>query len=102
MIRQNDQKVRKFILELQKQPVKCISCDHFHVQLRDRLVTKINIPNQKRELMQMPKCSFQDLRTACINYDAVHITDFQNITHFTTPLSYRDLCVITVMRITTH
>ncbi|CAH8598496.1 unnamed protein product [Schistosoma curassoni] len=34
MVRQNDQKARKFILELQKQAAKCNFGDQLHVQLR--------------------------------------------------------------------
>lgn len=37
VVRQVNQKVRKFILGLQKQANKCNFGDHFRVQLRDRL-----------------------------------------------------------------
>ncbi|CAH8438997.1 unnamed protein product [Schistosoma haematobium] len=67
MVRQNDQKAREFILELQKQATKCNFGDQLHVQLRDRLIAGINIPSLERELLKIPNCSFQDARTACIN-----------------------------------
>ncbi|VDP29056.1 unnamed protein product [Schistosoma margrebowiei] len=79
MVRQNDQKVREFILELQKQAAKCNFGDQLHVQLRDRLIAGINIPSLERELLRMPNCSFQYARTACINYEAVNELDIQSM-----------------------
>lgn len=32
-----------------------------------------------RELKQISKCSFQDSRTTCINYELIHEPDFRNI-----------------------
>ncbi|VDO66432.1 unnamed protein product [Schistosoma margrebowiei] len=75
MVRQNDQKVREFILELQKQAAKFNFGDQLHVQLRDRLIAGINIPGLERELLRMTNCSFQDARTACIKYEAVNELD---------------------------
>ncbi|VDP83992.1 unnamed protein product [Schistosoma mattheei] len=72
MICQNDQKIREFIVELQKQAVKCNIGDQLHVQLTDQLIAGINIPGLERELLGIPNCSFQDARTACINYEAVN------------------------------
>ncbi|CAH8520976.1 unnamed protein product [Schistosoma guineensis] len=90
MVRQNDQKVREFILELQKQAAKCNFGDQLHVQLRDRLIAGINIPSLERELLRMPNCSFQDARTACINYEAVNELDIQSMNISNTLLSRRD------------
>ncbi|CAH8542619.1 unnamed protein product [Schistosoma intercalatum] len=90
MVRQNDQKVREFILELQKQAAKCNFGDQLHVQLRDRLIAGINIPSLERELLRMPNCSFQDARTACINYEAVNELDIQSMKISNTLLSRRD------------
>ncbi|VDP69953.1 unnamed protein product [Schistosoma curassoni] len=75
MIHRNDQNVREFIIELQKQAAKCNFGDQLHVQLRDRLISGINIPGSERELLRMQKCSFQDARIACINYEAVNELD---------------------------
>ncbi|CAH8602377.1 unnamed protein product [Schistosoma mattheei] len=90
MVRQNDQKAREFILELQKQAAKCNFGDQLHVQLRDRLIAGINIPSLERELLKMPNCSFQDARTACINYEAVNELDIQSMKISNTLLSRRD------------
>ncbi|CAI2728988.1 unnamed protein product [Schistosoma spindalis] len=86
----NDQKVKKFILELQKQAAKCNFGDQLHVQLRDRLIAGINISGFERELLRMPNCSFQDARTACINYDAVNELDIQSMNISNTLLSRHD------------
>ncbi|CAH8443845.1 unnamed protein product [Schistosoma haematobium] len=72
MIRQNDQKVVEFILELQKQAAKCNFGNQLHVQLSDQLIAGINIPGLERELLTMPNSSFQDAKTACINCEAVN------------------------------
>ncbi|VDP49107.1 unnamed protein product [Schistosoma mattheei] len=90
MVRQNDQKAREFILELQKQAAKCNFGDQLQVQLRDRLIAGINIPSLGRELLKMPNCSFQDARTACINYEAVNELDIQSMNISNTLLSRRD------------
>ncbi|CAH8662610.1 unnamed protein product [Schistosoma haematobium] len=90
MIRQNDQKAREFILELQKQAAKCNFGDQLHVQLRDRLIAGINIPSLERELLRMPNCSFQDARTACINYEVVNELDIQSMKISNTLLSRHD------------
>ncbi|VDO99357.1 unnamed protein product, partial [Schistosoma curassoni] len=75
MVRQNDQKVQEFILELQKQAAKCNFGDQLYVQLRDRLIAGINIPNA---------------RTACINYEAVNKLDIQSMKISNTLLSRHD------------
>ncbi|VDO93833.1 unnamed protein product [Schistosoma curassoni] len=90
MVRQNDQKVRGFILELQKQAAKCNFGDQLHVQLRDRLIAGINILSLERELLRMPNCSFQGARTACINYEAFNELDIQSMKISDTLLSRRD------------
>ncbi|VDP88791.1 unnamed protein product [Schistosoma mattheei] len=72
MIRQNDQKVVEFILELQKQGAKCNFGNQLHVQLSDQLIAGIKIPGSERELLTMPNSSFQDAKTACINCGAVN------------------------------
>ncbi|VDP73833.1 unnamed protein product [Schistosoma mattheei] len=90
MVRQNDQKAREFILELQKQAAKCNFGDQLQVQLRDRLIAGINIPSLERELLRMPNCSFQDARTACINYEAVNELDIQSMKISNTLLSRPD------------
>ncbi|VDO95302.1 unnamed protein product [Schistosoma mattheei] len=87
MIRQSDQKVREFILELQKQAAKYNFGDQLHVQLRDRLIAGLNIPDLERELLRMPNCSFQDARTACINHEAVNELDIQSMKISNTLLS---------------
>ncbi|VDP48099.1 unnamed protein product, partial [Schistosoma curassoni] len=38
----------------------------------------------------MPNCSFQDARTACINYEAVNELDIQSMKISNTLLSRRD------------
>ncbi|KAH9583533.1 hypothetical protein MS3_00007900 [Schistosoma haematobium] len=63
MVRQNDQKVRKFIPELQKQAAKCNFGDQLHVQLRDRSIAGINIPGLGRELLSMPNCSLRSFNS---------------------------------------
>ncbi|CAH8293952.1 unnamed protein product [Schistosoma intercalatum] len=90
MVRQNDQKAREFILELQKQAAKCNFGDQLHVQLRDRLTAGINIPSLERELLKMPNCSIQDARTTCINYKVVNELDIQSMKISNTLLSRRD------------
>ncbi|VDP39509.1 unnamed protein product [Schistosoma curassoni] len=90
MIRENDQNVQEFILELQKQAAKCNFGDRLHVQLRDRLTAGINIPSLERELLRMPNFSFQDPRTACINYEVVNELDIQSMKISNTLLSRRD------------
>ncbi|VDP70986.1 unnamed protein product [Schistosoma curassoni] len=90
MVRQNVQKVREFILELQKQAAKCNFGDQLHVQLRDRLIAGINIPGLERGLLRMPNCSLQDARTACINYEAVNELDIQSMKISNTLLSRHD------------
>ncbi|VDP24407.1 unnamed protein product [Schistosoma mattheei] len=90
MVRQNDRKVREFILELQKEAAKCNFGDQLHVQLRDRLIAGINIPGVERELLRMSNCSFQDARTACINYEAVNELDNQSMKISNTLLSRHD------------
>lgn len=72
---------------MQKQASKCDFGNQIHVQLLDRLIAGINIPNLQRELMQLPKCSFQGAITACIINETVHETDFQDIKNSTTLLS---------------
>ncbi|VDP56484.1 unnamed protein product [Schistosoma mattheei] len=79
MIRQNDQKVREFILELPKQAAKCIFGGRLHVQLRDQLIAGINIPCLEKELLRMTNCSFQDATAACINYEAVNQLGIQSV-----------------------
>ncbi|CAH8431372.1 unnamed protein product [Schistosoma haematobium] len=79
MIRRNDQKFREIILVLKKQAAKLNFGDQLHVQLRDRLIAGINIPGLERELLRMPNCSFQDVRTECINYEAVNELDIQSM-----------------------
>ncbi|VDP69918.1 unnamed protein product [Schistosoma mattheei] len=79
MIRENDQKVRELILELQKQAAKCNFGDQLHVQLRDRLIVGINTSGLERELLKIPNCSFQNDRAACINYEAVNKLDVQSM-----------------------
>ncbi|VDP64990.1 unnamed protein product [Schistosoma curassoni] len=56
MMRQNDQKVREFILELQKQAAKCNFGDQLHVQLSDQLIAGINIPGLERERESCQQC----------------------------------------------
>ncbi|CAH8653056.1 unnamed protein product [Schistosoma rodhaini] len=90
MIRQDNQKVKDFILELQRQAAKCNFGDQLHVQLRDRLIAGINIPGLEKELLRMPNCSFQDARTACINYEAVNELDIQSMKISNTLLSRHD------------
>ncbi|CAH8641808.1 unnamed protein product [Schistosoma rodhaini] len=90
MIRQDNQKVKDFILELQRQAAKCNFDDQLHVQLRDRLIAGINIPGLEKELLRMPNCSFQDARTACINYEAVNELDIQSMKISNTLLSRHD------------
>ncbi|VDO79532.1 unnamed protein product [Schistosoma mattheei] len=90
MVRQNDQKAREFILVLQKQAAKCNFGDQLHVQLRDRLIAGLNIQSLERELLKMPNCSFEDARTACINYEAVSELDIQSMKISITLLSRRD------------
>ncbi|VDO94094.1 unnamed protein product [Schistosoma mattheei] len=101
MVRQNDQKVGGFILELQKQAAKCNFGDQLHVQLRDRLIAGINIPGLERELLRMPNCSFQDARTACINYEAVNELDIQSMKIPNTLLSRHDESSSTLTTINT-
>ncbi|KAH9586789.1 hypothetical protein MS3_00000002 [Schistosoma haematobium] len=90
MIRQNDQNVREFILELQKQAAKYNFGDQLHVQLRDRLIAGINIPSLEIELLRMPNCCFQDARTACVNYEAVNELVTHSMKISNTLLSRRD------------
>ncbi|CAH8652284.1 unnamed protein product [Schistosoma intercalatum] len=90
MVCRNDQKAREFILELQKQAAKCNFGYQLHVQLRDRIIAGINIPSLERKLLKMPNCSFQDARTACINYEAVNELDIQSMKISNTLLSRRD------------
>ncbi|VDO77902.1 unnamed protein product [Schistosoma margrebowiei] len=59
--------------------------------MKDQLDAGINIPNQERELLQMPRHSFQDARTACISYEAVHLVILQVINNPNTLLSYPNL-----------
>ncbi|VDP31588.1 unnamed protein product [Schistosoma curassoni] len=51
MIRQDNQKVREFVLELQKQAAKCSFDDQLLVQLHYRLIDGINIPNLENKLI---------------------------------------------------
>ncbi|VDP83906.1 unnamed protein product [Schistosoma mattheei] len=90
MVRRNDQKVREFILQLQKQAAKRRFGDQLHVQLRDRLIARMNIPGLETEVLSMPNCSFQDARTACINYQAVNELDIQSMKISNTLLSRLD------------
>ncbi|CAH8665954.1 unnamed protein product [Schistosoma rodhaini] len=90
MIRQDNQKVKDFILELHRQAAKCNFDDQLHVQLRDRFIAGINIPGLEKELLRMPNCSFQDARTACINYEAVNELDIQSMKISNTLLSRHD------------
>lgn len=70
---------REFILESQRQTAKCDAGDQLRVQLRDQLIAGINLPYLHSEFIQIAKCSFENGRTACINYEAVHEIDFHNI-----------------------
>ncbi|VDP71017.1 unnamed protein product [Schistosoma mattheei] len=90
MIRENDQKVEEFILELQKQAAKCNFGDPLHVQLRDRLIAGINLPGLERDLLRMPSCSLGDARTACINHETVNEFDIQSMKISGTMLSRHD------------
>ncbi|CAH8548112.1 unnamed protein product [Schistosoma rodhaini] len=90
MIRQNYQKVKDFILELQRQAAKCNFGDKLHVHLSDRLIAGINISGLEKELLKMPNCSFQDARTACINYEPVNELDIQSMKISNTLLSRHD------------
>ncbi|VDO91263.1 unnamed protein product [Schistosoma mattheei] len=78
MIRRNNQKVRKSILELQRHAPNCSFGDQLYVQLRYQLVPGINIPDLERELLRIPNCSFEDARTVCINCTAVKELDIQS------------------------
>ncbi|VDP71211.1 unnamed protein product [Schistosoma curassoni] len=64
---------------MQKQAAKRNFGDQLHMRLSDRLIARINIPGLERELLRMPNCSFQDARTACINYEAVNELDIQSM-----------------------
>ncbi|CAH8430920.1 unnamed protein product [Schistosoma bovis] len=90
MFRRNDQTFMEIILVLKKQAAKCNFGDQLHVQLRDRLIAGSNIPSLERELLKIPNCSFQDARTACINYEAVNELDIQSMKIPNTLLSLRD------------
>ncbi|VDP55226.1 unnamed protein product [Schistosoma curassoni] len=90
MICQNDQKIREFILEMQKKAFKCNIGGQRHVQLTDQLIAGINIPGLERELLEMPNCSFQDARTACVNYEAVNELDIQSMKISNNLLSHHD------------
>ncbi|VDP75083.1 unnamed protein product [Schistosoma mattheei] len=90
MVSQNGQKVREFILELQKQAAKCNFGDQLHVQLRDRLFAGIDKPDLERELLRMPNCSSLDARTVCSNYEAVNELDIQSMKTSNTLLSRHD------------
>lgn len=72
IIRQNNQKTREFTPGFQEQATKCNFDDKLHLQSRDRLISGINIPDLEWEFMQMPKSSFQDVRDALVNNEAVH------------------------------
>lgn len=63
-VRQNEEAVKEFIFELQKQAGKCHFGNRLETELRDRLVTGINISILGRELIQKPGSSFQEIKTA--------------------------------------
>lgn len=72
IIRQYNQKIKEFILELLKQASRCNFGGQIHVELRDGLIVEINIRNLEKDLMKVPKYFFQDGRNVCIIYEAMH------------------------------
>nr|CAH8870712.1 unnamed protein product [Trichobilharzia regenti] len=72
LVRTPNEKIRGFILQLQIQASKCNFGDQLHTQLRDRLIAGINIPKLKKELIQIPSCTFQTAKDLCITYEDVN------------------------------
>ncbi|VDP58632.1 unnamed protein product [Schistosoma mattheei] len=87
---EDDQKVKDFILELQKQSAKYNFGEQMTTQIRDCLIAGINIQNLESELILKPKSSFQEIKIACVNYEAVNGLDFQSVKISNTSLIRRD------------
>ena len=58
LIRSKNQSVRDFVLILQTQAVKCNYSEQLQMQLRDRLIAGINIPELKQKLLLMVDVTF--------------------------------------------
>ena len=62
LMRSENQSVRDFVLVLQTQAVKCNYGEQLQMQLRDRLIAGINIPELKQKLLLMVDPTFQNVR----------------------------------------
>ena len=75
--------VRDFVLLLKTQSVKCNYGEQLQMQLRDRLIAGINIPELKQKLLLMVDPTFQNVRQVCEQYeDVLHASSTQNIILF--------------------
>ena len=82
-MRSENQSVRDFVLVLQTQAVKCNYGEQLQMQLRDRLIAGINIPELKQKLLLMVDLTFQNVRQICEQYeDMLHATLTENTVLF--------------------
>ena len=70
--RKPDQKIREFILQLQTQASKCGFGDQLEVNLRDRIIAGIELPELKQQLLSIKQPTFQSVRSACEHYEDVN------------------------------
>ena len=83
LMRSENQSVRDFVLVLQTQAVKCNYGEQLQMQLRDRLIAGINIPELKQKLLLMVDPTFQNVRQVCEQYeDVLHATSTENTVLF--------------------
>lgn len=67
LLRQNDQKVKEFILELRKRTVKSNFGDRLKTEVCDWLTADVSIPNLERKSIEKFKRMFQEITTISEN-----------------------------------
>ncbi|CAH8639600.1 unnamed protein product [Dicrocoelium dendriticum] len=71
LIRQPNQSIRDFILQLQSQASSCAFGDKLDECLRDRLIAGINNPDLYRQLLSLPSPTYNHVKSICLHYQDV-------------------------------
>ncbi|MBM6549386.1 hypothetical protein [Streptococcus dysgalactiae] len=76
---QPNQSIRDFTLQLQTQAYRCAFGDQLDVNLRDRLIAGINLPDLYRQFILVRNPSFVNIKSICEQYEDVNeITKIQS------------------------
>ena len=79
LVRQPNQSMRNFIIQLQGQAAKCNYQEHLDYNLRDRLITGINHKQLQQQLFMLKNPTYQIVRQLVESYDDVNATTSENI-----------------------